>query len=253
MSRFFVDEKAINKNNIFITDKNDIKHITKVLRMEEGFILNISDTGKYEYKCEIIHIEKERITCKILHKQPFSRESKVLVTIYQGIPKHGKMENIIQKCVELGIYKVVPVFTARSVVVDNNGRMHSKVQRWQKISNEAVKQCDRGIQPKICEALDFKEVIGILKGKVERGDLVLFPYENETNTTIKDVLRGWKTEINEPAKVSFIIGPEGGFSESEAELIKILGAKSISLGKSILRTETAGMATLAMIMYELEL
>ena len=133
----------------------------------------------------------------------------------------------------------------RTVVVDK-GNFGKKLDRWQKISDEAVKQCKRGIIPDVQDTVKFKEALPMLK----EHDLILFPYENETGKTIKDALRGLE---NRPASIAMVIGPEGGFSDSEAEELKNIGADCVSLGKTILRTETAGMAALAMVMYELEL
>jgi len=155
------------------------------------------------------------------------------------------MELIIQKAVELGAFQIVPVFTDRSVVTDN-GKMGKKIERWQKIADEAVKQCKRGIIPRISEELKFKEMVG----KLKNFDLVLFPYENEENRSIKDSLRFL---AEKPRNVAIIIGPEGGFSDQEATALKAVGADCVTLGKTVLRTETAGLAAIAMIMYELEL
>ena len=162
------------------------------------------------------------------------------------------METIIQKCVELGVHRIVPVFMDRTVVVDR-GNFGKKVDRWNKVSAEAVKQCRRGIIPEVTQPVKTEDVLQDRDNSgtpdmLEEFDLVLFPYENEKGATIKDALR--KTNA---ANVAVIIGPEGGFSDEEALAIIGAGGVSVSLGKTILRTETAGMAAIAMIMYELEL
>lgn len=245
MARFFVDASDVQGNCISIRSKEDIKHIVKVLRLKEGDSLEISDSSEWEYQVEIDFIDQEVIETVILDKQKFAREPEVQVTLFQGIPKQSKMETIVQKCVELGVYSVVPVFMERTVVVDK-GKFDKKIERWQKVSSEAVKQCRRGIVPEVCPAVKSKELPDLL----EHYDLVLFPYENETGRTIKDSLRGLKKK---PATVAVIIGPEGGFSDGEADMLKGIGADCVSLGKTILRTETAGLAAISMIMYELEL
>lgn len=246
MARFLVDSSDVQGNSISIRSKDDIKHITKVLRLKEGDKLEISDSSEWEYQAEIDFIDSEVIETIILDKQKFAREPEVQVTLFQGIPKQSKMETIVQKCVELGIYSIVPVFMERTVVVDK-GKFDKKIERWQKVSAEAVKQCRRGIVPEICPAIKSKQLVDALKDF----DVVLFPYENETGRTIKDSLRGLEET---PKSVAVIIGPEGGFSEKEAEFLKEeVGADCVSLGKTILRTETAGIAALSMIMYELEL
>lgn len=245
MARFFVDASDVQDNTISIRSKEDIKHIAKVLRLKEGDKLEISDSSQWEYEVEIEFIDSEVIETVILDKQKFAREPEVQVTLFQGIPKQSKMETIVQKCVELGVYSIVPVFMDRTVVVDK-GKFDKKIERWQKVSSEAVKQCRRGIIPEVCPAVKSKELPAIL----QEYDLILFPYENETGRTIKDSLRSLEQK---PASVAVIIGPEGGFSDKEAEELKAAGADCVSLGKTILRTETAGLAALSMIMYELEL
>jgi len=245
MSRFFVTPEKVGNACISITEKEDIRHITKVLRLKKGDRIDISDSVEWEYKTEIVCMETDYIEAKILDKQKFAREPEVKISLFQGLPKQGKMELIIQKAVELGVFQIIPVFTDRSIVTDN-GKMGKKIERWQKIADEAVKQCRRGIIPRIAEELKFKEMLD----KLENFDLVLFPYENEENRSIKKSLQSLDEK---PRSVAVIIGPEGGFSEQEATALKAIGADCVTLGKTILRTETAGLAAIAMIMYELEL
>lgn len=245
MGRFFVDAGDVGENSIFIRSKEDMKHMGKVLRLHVGDKIEISDSAQWEYQAEICAMEPEFVEARILDKQKFAREPELQVTLFQGIPKQSKMETIIQKCVELGVFSIVPVFMERTVVVDK-GNFSKKQQRWQRIAAESVKQCRRGIIPEIKEAVRLPEAINALAGF----DLILFPYENETGRTIKDSL---KSQERRPEKVALIIGPEGGFSQKEADMLAKAGADRVSLGKTILRTETAGPATLAMTMYELEL
>ncbi|QAT42692.1 RsmE family RNA methyltransferase [Aminipila luticellarii] len=245
MSRFFTTDDNIGDKTIKITDKQDIQHMMKVLRLREGDRIDISDSVKWEYETEILSMNKEVVEAIILDKQKFTNEPFLKVTLFQGIPKQGKMEFIIQKTVELGIYEIVPVFTDRTIVTDN-GNFSKKIERWQKVSDEGVKQCKRGIIPAICQPLAFRQMLGLLEGF----DLVLFPYENEERRTIKDALRELE---HQPETAAIIIGPEGGFSDKEAEQLKQIRSQCVTLGKTTLRTETAGMAALAMVMYELEL
>lgn len=245
MSRFFVDRSAVGGMTIKITDADDRKHMTKVLRLGVGDAVSISDSVQFEYTTEITEIGKDHIEARILDKQRFAREPELKLTLFQGIPKQGKMETVIQKAVELGVWSIVPVFTDRSVVVDH-GNFHKKTERWQKIADEAVKQCKRGIIPQIQRKMTFREMLDSLPAY----DLILFPYENEEKRSIKDCLRDIREK---PETAAVIIGPEGGFSDSEAEALVKIGARSVSLGKTVLRTETAGMAAIAMTMYELEL
>lgn len=243
--KLFTDKQHIEEKFIRITDKGDIRHMRKVMRMKEGDQVDVSDSQQWEYRAEILSADEDLVLLSILDKQKFAREPETQVTLFQGIPKAGKMETIIQKCVELGVHDVVPVFMDRTVVVEK-GNFSKKLERWQKISAEAVKQCKRGVIPRICPQVRTAD----LAGMVADYDLVLFPYENEEKYSLKDCLRSLSER---PKRVAVIIGPEGGFSDQEAALMDEIGAVSVTLGKTILRTETAGMAALAMLMYELEL
>ena len=245
MSRFFVDASDVGESHILIRSREDIRHIMKVLRLREGDIIEVSDSSRWEYKARITLLGEDCAEAKILDKQTFAREPDVQVTLFQGIPKQSKMETVVQKCVELGVYNIIPVFMERTIVVDK-GKFAKKIERWQKIASEAVKQCKRGIIPEIGVEMKFAE----MTEQLNHFDLVLFPYENETGRTIKECLRHLKKKHK---TFALIIWPEGGFSDREADILKGLGADCVTLGKTILRTETAGPAALAMIMYELEL
>lgn len=257
MSRFFVEPENIGTNLIIMNNPDDLHHMMKVLRLKEGDEVDISDGVRWEYRACIESLNREEAELKILDKQAFASEPSVEVTLFQGIPKQGKMETIIQKCVELGVYEIVPVFMDRTVVVDR-GNFGKKIQRWNRVSAEAVKQCRRGIVPQVAEPVKTEELLRDRTGSgtpdlFEDFDLVLFPYENEKGTTIKEVLRAATAADSRPKRIAVMIGPEGGFSDEEANAIVAAGGKSVSLGKTILRTETAGMTALAMIMYELEM
>lgn len=248
MSRFFTDKENINNTEILITNADDVKHLSKVLRHRIGDIIEISDGESFEYTGEITEITAALVRVKILSKGGFVREPKKRVTVYQGVPKQGKMEVIVQKCTEIGAAAIVPVFTDRTVVVDKGG-FGKKIDRWQRVADEAVKQCRRGIIPEVREAVKFKDLPSVM----EENDLNLFCYEDEAGTTLKDVLRGLSEEERaSTVKIGLIIGPEGGFSDEEYRMITGAGARSVSLGKTILRAETAPIAALAMLMYELE-
>ena len=261
MSRFFVDPASIGEKYIYIDDKNDVKHILSVLRMKKGDTLTVSYKSEWEYECEISGIEDGQICLLITDKQRFASEPDLRVTLFQGVPKGSKMDDIVRKTTEMGIARIVPVFMDRTVVKDN-GTYHKKIARMQQIAGEASKQCGRGVIPEISDKLSFAEMISLL----DNYDVVVFPYENEKGTTIKDALRdiciasdrvmknGRKSKKQTALKTcAVIIGPEGGFSDTEAEELKKTDALCVTLGKTILRTETAGIVTMAMIMYELEL
>lgn len=252
MSRFFVSPEQIGGRMITIEDRNDLHHMKKVLRLKPGDEVDISDSQQWEYHAKIIELNDEIATLQILDRQSFAAEPRTRITLYQGIPKQGKMETIVQKTVELGVFRIVPVFMERTVVVDK-GNFARKIDRWNKVSAEAVKQCRRGIVPEVSPAIRMPQALEELQ---QCGyDLILIPYEDERGTTIKEVLREY-TGADAPAEagnVAVLIGPEGGFSEAEVAAVTGAGGRSVSLGRTTLRTETAGMAAIAMIMYELEL
>ena len=264
MIKFFVSPEAVAGSNIYIEKREDIKHLTRVLRAKCGDGVCISDGGEWEYETEIAAIEETCVTLRILDKQKPAREPQTRVTLYQGIPKASKMEIIIQKNVEMGVDRIVPVFMERTVVTDK-GQFGKKLERWQKIADEAVKQCKRSKIPQIEAPISFGEMLREIGGKY---DLVICPYENEENQTMKDCLRGQTSEDSQtsqtsqtaktlasPKHVAVIIGPEGGFSEKEIAMLSQCGAsvELVTLGRTVLRTETAGLVALAMIMYENEL
>jgi 16S rRNA (uracil1498-N3)-methyltransferase len=245
MNRFFVKPNQIEEQVIRIVRKEDIHHIKTVLRLRAGDRIEISDGEQWEYEGVIGQVEPEGLKVEIVKRQTFAREPKVQITLFQGIPKLAKMDFIVQKAVELGVSELVPVYMARSVVTDK-GNFGKKLVRYEMIAEEAAAQCGRGIVPYIRQAIQFNKIPEVL----DPDSTVLFLYENEKNTTIKEILR----ELPSTSKrISLIVGPEGGFDEKEAELLKEKGISCVTLGKTILRTETAGLAALAMCMYELEL
>ena len=247
MSRFFVDPAAVQGRYIIIDDRNELHHMRRVLRLAPGDELDISDKTSFEYRTRIESLSEDEARLLILDKQKFAREPRLKITLYQGIPKGSKMDEIIQRSVELGVLTIAPVFMERTVVVDR-GNFGKKLVRWQKISAEAVKQCRRGLVPQVSEPQDFTALLDELSNY----DLVVFPYENEENYTLKDLLR--QEAAGRAIKtVAVLIGPEGGFSGKEAQMLADRGIAGVSLGRTILRTETAGPAAIAMIMYELEM
>ena len=267
MSKFFVDPSAVSGAHIYLENRDDLHHLRKVLRARPGMELDISDGDCWEYKTCLEELTEDCATLKILDKQKFATEPATRVTLYQGVPKASKMETVIQKTVEMGVDTIVPVFMERTFVVEK-GNFGKKLERWNKIAAEAVKQCKRGLIPRVTESYDVDKMLAELPNY----DLIICPYENEDGLTIKDFLRtATQSSVAPPPaavqpglestgrtgpqalRVALIIGPEGGFSEGEIEKLKAAGAATVTLGKTILRTETAGLAALAMIMYELEL
>ena len=250
MNRYFVNPSQIEEQVIRIVRKDDLHHIKNVLRLRPGDQIELSDGVSWEYVGIIGQQDPEGLKVEILSKQPFAREPKVQITLFQGIPKQGKMDFIIQKAVELGVFQVFPVFMARSIALDK-GNFGKKLVRYEMISEEAAAQCGRGIVSFISQAISFAKLFEERITEIKDSEtLVLFLYENEKNTTIKEVLRSLPEK---PKRIKLIVGPEGGFSLEEAEQLKKRGIPCVTLGKTILRTETAGLAAIAMCMYELEL
>ena len=248
MPKFFVAENQINNNKITIIG-NDVSHIKNVLRQKSGDKITICDTSKeQDYLCEIDKIEEKSIDCNIIEKLENNTESNVKVTIFQGLPKADKMELVIQKSVELGVYDITPLQMKRCVVKLNEKDKAKKIQRWQKISEVAAKQCGRNIIPKINNIVNVKEVCNLCN----EYDIVLIAYENEKENTLKKELKNLKKLDKEEIKVAVIIGPEGGIAPEEIEMFEENGAKIITLGNRILRTETVALSVLSIIMYELE-
>lgn len=248
MRRFFTKPENIGSSMIIIDDRDDIHHMLRVLRLSVGDEIEVSDSCEWEYRAVIKKIGKDMAEAEITDKQRFASEPDTDVTLFQGIPKQSKMDTVVQKTTELGVGRIIPLFTDR-VVTSEGSNFRKKGERWNRIAAEAVKQCRRGRIPKVEEPVKLEEAAKSFTGF----DLVLFPYENERGVTIKDALRDFVKCDKKPARVAVIIGPEGGFSDEEASFVIKSGGIPVSLGRTILRTETAGMAALAMVMYELEL
>lgn len=253
MPKFFVKQEQIN-GDIIIIQGQDVNHIKKVLRAKIGDELQICNSQNGEnFLCDIKEIENEKILCKIKQEIEEKVESNIEVTIFQGLPKADKMEYIIQKSVELGVYDITPVEMKRCVVKLDEKDKNKKQLRWQKISEVAAKQCGRDIIPQINKIINMKNICELIK----KYDIVLVAYENEKQNTLKEQLNLIKEKMeklksDELIKIGIVIGPEGGLEEQDVEILKENGAKIITLGKRILRTETVALNVLSVIMYELE-
>lgn len=241
MPKFFTARENITDTQIII-ESEDAKHINKVLRLGEGEIITVCDGGGNDYKSKIVEIGDKEIICEILEKYRSQTEPNIRITLYQGLPKASKMDYIIQKNTELGISEIVPVSLARCVVkLEGKSAEEKKTQRWQKIAVEAAKQSGRGVIPAVSTPMNIDQAIE----RAKKDDLVFVPYECEEQTRLKPVLEKAETVKN----ISFFIGPEGGFDITEIEKLKSAGVIPITLGKRILRTETAAEAVVSMLMY----
>lgn len=254
MPKFFVKNEQIKENEITINGE-DVNHIKKVLRAKIGDELQICNSQNGEnFLCDIQSLDNEKINCIIKQNLEISTESNIKVTIFQGLPKADKMEYIIQKSVELGVTDITPVEMKRCVVKFDEKDKVKKQARWQKISEVAAKQCGRDIIPEMNSLINIKNLCNL----IEKYDIVLVAYENEKETTLKEQLLKIKTDTinnkkqDEQVKIGIVIGPEGGLEPQDVELLKQNGAKVITLGKRILRTETVALNVLSIIMYELE-
>jgi len=245
MRKFFVDKNQISGNKILIIN-DDVNHIKNVLRLSVGEkILICNQEESKNYICEIACINKKDIECKIIEETTSQSESNIKIDIFQGLPKADKMELIIQKGTELGVNSFTPVKFKRTVVKIDDKDESKKITRWQKIAEVSAKQSGRDIIPKIKNIENIKNICNLIK----EYDIVLVAYECEEKNTLKYELQKLKQHN---LKVAVIIGPEGGIEETEIEMLKDAGAKIITLGKRILRTETVCLAITAIINYELE-
>ena len=246
MQRFFVEPHQIDEeaHQIHITG-TDVNHIANVLRMKQGEELWISDGGKCEYRCTIEAFEPDEVLLHIIYSQEPDYELPSRIYLFQGLPKADKMELIIQKAVELGAYEVIPVETRRCVVKLDGKKAAKKVDRWQQIAESAAKQSKRMLIPHVHEVITFKEALKY----AESMDIRLIPYELAKGMPeTKEILAA----IEPGQSMGIFIGPEGGFEEKEVKAAIEGGAKPITLGRRILRTETAGPAILSVLMFQLE-
>ncbi len=247
MPKFFVTTNQIEKSKIKIKDE-DVKHIRNVLRAKIDDYINICDyqTSK-NYKCQIEEINEQYIICNILEEKESEVEPEIKVTILQGLPKSDKMELVIQKAIELGAFSIIPLEMKRCVVKLKEKDRIKKIQRWQKIAEGAAKQSGRDIIPEIKDVINVEQAVK----EFNKYDIILVAYENEKENMLKNELKKILNS-NRMLNIAIIIGPEGGIEEEEIEKFKQNGAKIISLGKRILRTETVALNVLSIIMYELE-
>ena len=238
MHRFFTTEI---QPNTAVVRGDDVKHIAKVLRLRAGDRVQLCDGNGSECEAAIRNLSPDAVTFDTEPWRPAESEPCAKITLFQCLPKAGKMETIIQKCVELGADRFVPVQSERCVVV-LKPPYDGRIERWQRVSEEAAKQSRRGRIPKV------ENPCALNKLSFDGFSTVLVAYENEHTVSLKAALRS----AERPESIALLIGPEGGFSDAEIEWLTSHGAASVSLGLRILRTETAGMAALAQILYEVE-
>lgn len=244
MHHFFVTPEQVKEQRIYIAG-SDVNHIKNVLRMKRGEELQISDGNNKKYLCRIEELGEEEICAAILEEQTADTELPSRIYLFQGLPKADKMELIVQKAVELGVYEIIPVATRRAVVKLDEKKAAKKVERWNSIAEGGAKQSARAVVPNVSRVMSYREALAYAGAL----DLVLIPYElaegmQETKKVIAQIQPG--------QSVGIFIGPEGGFETEEVEQAVQAGAHPITLGKRILRTETAGLTMLSILMYHLE-
>lgn len=237
MAWFFTDE-SISADSFVISGEN-AKHLSKVLRMNKGETLTLVTPDRTECLCEISDINAENVIVKVLEKNLCQNEPSVEVTLYQALPKGDKMDYIIQKCVELGVTKIVPVVSARCISRPDAKSLAKKQVRWQKIALQAAMQSRRGIVPQVCECVQFSKAAELSK---ENDKTIIF-YEMG-GESVKNIL----TQM--PKSIGIFIGSEGGFEQDEVDRIAADGGEAATLGRRILRCETAPLAALSIIMYQ---
>ena len=244
MQHFFADPSCVDGEQIRLAG-SDVNHMKNVLRMKPGEEVWVSDGEGMDYFCSVEGYEEKEAVLRVVKKEVSQTELASHLILFQGLPKGDKMEWIVQKAVELGAYSVVPVSTRRCVVKLDNKKAEKKVSRWQQIAESAAKQSKRMLVPEVHSVMTFKEALVYAKEL----DVLLIPYElakgmKETKELIRSI---------EPGKsIGVFIGPEGGFEEQEVADAMEAGAKPITLGHRILRTETAGLAVLSVLMFQLE-
>ena len=237
MHRFFADAQGIT-DGVVCLEENDARHALRVLRLEKGELCVVMSDGA-RYAAQIEEIEDETVRCRILEPMD-TTESELAVTLYQGLPKQEKMELVVQKLTELGGARVVPVAMGRCVVQLNAKDGAKKQERWQKIAREAAKQSGRALVPEVEAPISMKELLE----RLPKHEAALIPWEDASGRS----LRSFHEERPEVRDVALVIGPEGGMSSEEVALMSDVGALPVTLGPRILRTETAGMTALAVLL-----
>lgn len=244
MQHFFVTPDQVQNDKIYI-EGSDVNHIKNVLRMHTGEEVTVNDGNNQSYLCKIEAFQNEQVVLNIVESKTTDSELLSKIYLFQGLPKQDKMELIVQKAVELGVYQVIPVATKRAVVKLDEKKAAKKVGRWQQISESAAKQAGRGYIPEVHSVMSYKEALEYAREL----DVVLIPYELATGMKATKQVIG---SIKKGDSIGVFIGPEGGFEHEEVEQALEIGAKSITLGKRILRTETAGLTTLSLLMFQIE-
>ena len=241
MQQIFVNEGPVNDS--FVITGDDIHHLVRVVRLKRGEVIRVSSADGLNYLCEVSDITSDELIAKVKEEVP-STELSNKIYLFQALPKGDKMETIIEKCVELGVHEIIPVQMKNCIVKLDDKKKKSKLTRYQTVAETAAKQSKRSIIPKVADFMNFKDAFEYAKSL----DILLLPYESKNG--MKDTFDALDS-IKEGMSIGVFIGPEGGFDSSEIELVRE-SCRIISLGRRILRTETAAICTLSMLMLKSE-
>lgn len=236
MAWFFTEVEIFDK--FFVMEGKDADHIGKSLRMKKGEQITLVTPEGQQHNCIIEQVESGKVQVQVLESFRCENEPNVEITLYQALPKGDKMEYIVQKSVELGVSKIVPVISARCISRPDEKSLNKKIQRWQKIAKEAGQQSRRGIVPRVEQAVSFKQAVA--HSQCNHQNIIFYECGGEK---VGDILK------NKPKTIGIFIGSEGGFEQQEVSMVLESNGKAGTLGKRILRAETAPLAALSVIMY----
>lgn len=243
MNRFFISPDAVS--GVSVNIPGDISaQIRKVLRLKDGTVVHFLDNNGYLYESVIHYLDEKHLTAEVIEKRPAENEPEVRISLYIGLTQREKFEWILQKCTEAGVSRIIPMVTERSLI-RKPGDIAGKTERWEKILKEAAEQCGRGRIPELSPALSF-ETASAEGGKA---DLALFCWEEEKQKTLRELLEPARGKVK---NIALMVGPEGGFSQEEADCAEGCGWAPVSLGKRIYRMETAALAAVVLTLYECE-
>lgn len=252
MHRFLIEPEGVHNDSLSLTG-DDAKHMLQVLRFKIGDVFLAFDGTGLEYETEVTSIGKNSVSGKIIRAYRPETEPEKRIVLFQGLPKTDKMDWIVQKSVELGVWEIVPMFTQYSVMRMSEKGLDGKLERWNRIAREACKQCGRVIVPEVKAPLAYQDALkgwsDRINNEPESSALTVYCYENEGKKCLKDLFKCYN--IDHISTAGIFIGSEGGFSEGEIQLAQERRFSPISLGKRILRTETAAIAVLSVVMHEM--
>lgn len=244
MRRFYLASDNLNRDRISISGE-EARHIAVVLRLKPGDVISVFDGSGYEYQVSLLSVASNLVVGRVLSRELSAAEPPALIILVQGLARGEKMDYIIQKSVELGVGRIIPIQTEHSVVRLDSQRAENKIRRWNRLSLEACKQCGRSQPPSVEELSDLGTVLKRFSGMPG-----IFFYEGCKEKPLRALIKQHRQAMLERGTVIFI-GPEGGFSRDEAQLAEDSGIMLSGLGPRTLRTETAGLVALSILMYEL--